>query len=77
MYFSLIFAFVEFVTFYRAKQVYENTFPAAQKGCDVIWDAKLNFEKTCGTLYVCESRIQRAKAWMLVYSKKRFHLIFT
>lgn len=33
-------------------------------------------------LHVCvipqtESGIQRAKAWMLVYSKKRFHLIFT
>ena len=37
--------------------------------------------KKCVGLHVrvipqTESRIQRAKAWMLVYSKKRFHLIF-
>ena len=41
--------------FYGAKQVYENTFPATQKGYDVIWDAKLNFEKVCGSTCVCDS----------------------
>ena len=43
--------------FYGAKEVYENTFPAVQKGYDVIWDAKLDFEKARGSTCVCDSTI--------------------